>query len=330
MQYHSVIVDYSSHHAATKDTHYENGRYTCTISNPNKITHAVKASPHKAMIPNIFPNFNEYNGKLWVVDDFGSGIGTFDFTGRNLSFSDMQTEISTSPQQPMISDPNQYNDTASFSLSSIDSTGKITLNMQTIANPVTRGSKIYFLASYEFWEKLGYQYIVTKADTLHPANWFSLFTRNINPSPITNFVNKDDLYALEWIYNQPPEAPGTTTSYGPTTHNIAPANFGGQKMVSLMLSEVAPRSMIVANGQEKDTLLTVSLHDVPYGSYAHWSSVDEKTEMNVYSDHRNLHSAEISVVDHKYRPLKVPSNFDVHAFVKVFHDDETPYTRQHF
>lgn len=71
----STLVTYSSEDANKVDQQYGNGRFTCQINNANKATHAVKITPNKVMVPNVFPNIevasqiSVYSKRYDVVSD---------------------------------------------------------------------------------------------------------------------------------------------------------------------------------------------------------------------------------------------------------------------
>jgi hypothetical protein len=71
----STLVTYSSNDAVAVDVEYGNGRFTCQLNNVNKVTHVVKLTPTKVMVPNVFANvepgsqISVYNQQFGVVGD---------------------------------------------------------------------------------------------------------------------------------------------------------------------------------------------------------------------------------------------------------------------
>jgi hypothetical protein len=95
----STLVTYSSNDAVAVDAEYGNGRFTCQLNNVNKATHAVKLTPTKVMVPNVFANvepgsqISVYNQQFDVVGDIVvtenspfTVIGYYDGYDSNLNF----------------------------------------------------------------------------------------------------------------------------------------------------------------------------------------------------------------------------------------------------
>ena len=295
-QYRSIVADYSSHFASRKSDKYGNGEYEITINNSNHVNSAVKICPHRVLIPNIFPNFNEYNGSVFLYDDQQGFLHEWNFENQNLSVDEFVTAFNSGTQAP---------DGSNYILTNDSSQNKLQLNYSTGVEE--QDDFRYLLATYGFWEQLGFQDIVKPASRL------------TNVPGMTNVLNKtpngEEYYSLD--------VSGATGQYLPSQTEVY--NFGGERMINVLMSQGAPGNYVVANGQELNGLITIPMHNVPYGATAEWSSQESLTDMIVFQDVRNISRSVITITDHKYRPLKVPTNWDIHLYIKVFHEDGRPY-----
>lgn len=80
-RYDSVVVSYSSDDAVSIDPVYGNGKFECTINNPNSVTHARKLLPLRAHVPNSYHNVTEGQNTL----QFGQTLpeGEFEISAAN-------------------------------------------------------------------------------------------------------------------------------------------------------------------------------------------------------------------------------------------------------
>lgn len=98
-------------------------------------------------------------------------------------------------------------------------------------------------------------------------------------------------------------------------------NFGGERIVHVVMKEIARGNMVTSQGTELNVLTTVSLHNTPYGSYTSKETTDIFLEDIDYKQQNNLNDVTIELLDYRYRNLIVPHNFSVHVTLKVYHVD---------
>jgi hypothetical protein len=79
--YDSMVVTYSSDDAVKVDPVHGNGKFECTLNNPNSITHARKLLPLRAHVPNSYNNVTEGQNTL----QFGQILpeGEFEISAAN-------------------------------------------------------------------------------------------------------------------------------------------------------------------------------------------------------------------------------------------------------
>jgi hypothetical protein len=182
--------------------------------------------------------------------------------------------------------------TANVSGLSLTVTGQ-GVNNQKI-NMVGDGN-LELLAPVEFFDLIGYQDLtITSTQRLQGQVPGDLFTRSL--------VLKD-------------RDPATTPA-------ITVPNFGGTKVVHIAASpSMCPSNVVDGNGHVWDILISMSLADTPYGEYALYQAPD--TFVDDYEHHSsiNITNNTITVLDHKYRQLKIPTNYHWGISLKAYHVD---------
>ena len=63
----SALWHISSTEAVERDPLFQNGKFVVVANNSNKINQALKITPRKILIPNVFNNINEHNYKIDVA-----------------------------------------------------------------------------------------------------------------------------------------------------------------------------------------------------------------------------------------------------------------------
>jgi hypothetical protein len=108
---------------------------------------------------------------------------------------------------------------------------------------------------------------------------------------------------------------------GVTFTGTTPPNFGGDQVVHVEIIRGSLHgNMLSTDNIKRDILLSVSLHDVPYGTYKHAQANDLFVDEYTFPNETDLSELEITLLDKKYRPMDIPLNYDVRLILKVFHN----------
>jgi len=287
---HSCLVNCCSHHAVEVSNEYGNGHFKCTFNNVNKLTHAIKVLPHTISLPHIFPNINQYNSSIRIR-----------FQNADPEFVDWQIPHGFYTAEKLVELINnkfieEFNTRDPLT---DDFLGPFFINPETnminLKNVKPFGRSCNILGQLEFFQMLG----------LHE------FARENNTG-----VTADPAYPykIQWMSDQ--------LSIFKARGDYQLPNFGGEKLVHIIVrGGAAQGNMVAGSSQEHNVLATVPLHDVEYGQYIHSKAVDLYVDDIDYQSITNLQTIELQVVDHRFRPLPIPTNYVVSANLKVYHKD---------
>ena len=107
---------------------------------------------------------------------------------------------------------------------------------------------------------------------------------------------------------------------GMVTANAIPS-MGTTPLVYVVARQVALNHMVASDSKEYNVIATVSLHDVPYGSYGVFRGKDLFIEDVEFRNPRALDQIDVELLDYKYQPLVVDKRYPVILQLKVFHTD---------
>ena len=337
MRHHSVLVEYNSQQATSKSPKYGNGQFTCTLNNTNNLTHSIKVTPHKTIIPNVFNNVNEYNNYVefvWfdpvnnlpepagkqnktVVTALGGQtlgnmnipIGFYTLQGVMTAFNDAYAAATfDAPLAAMkggltaaIATSNTVDKKVSLSLSA--GTGGADWDPAPLYSSLSPGADAGFAirASRDFFELMGWTNMIYQKDAAGMCYiWLS-------------WLNAPVLTTYPWL--------NVNSQISANTKITQIPRVGGEHVVHIAIGEAAPGNMVCSDSKSRDILLTCSMHDVPYGQFMAFEAKDLYVDDIDYKTVTNLHQAQISLLDHKFRVLTVPENYPVSIILKVFHND---------
>jgi hypothetical protein len=81
--------------------------------------------------------------------------------------------------------------------------------------------------------------------------------------------------------------------------------------------------MIASNNRDYNVIATISMHDVPYGSYGVFRGQDIFMDDIEFRTPRSLDQVDIELLDSNYNTLTIDPRFEVILQLKVFHTDTT-------
>ena len=112
----------------------------------------------------------------------------------------------------------------------------------------------------------------------------------------------------------------TVPSGSIVTANAIPS-MGTTPLVYVVARQVALNRMVASDSKEYNVIATVSLHDVPYGSYGVFRGKDLFMEDVEFRAPRALDQIDVELLDYKYKPLVIDPRYPVILQLKVFHTD---------
>ena len=98
-------------------------------------------------------------------------------------------------------------------------------------------------------------------------------------------------------------------------------SMGTTPLVYVVARQVALNRMVASDSKEYNVIATVSLHDVPYGSYGVFRGTDLFMEDVEFRAPRALDQIDVELLDYKYNPLVIDPRYPVILQLKVFHTD---------
>jgi hypothetical protein len=112
----------------------------------------------------------------------------------------------------------------------------------------------------------------------------------------------------------------TVLSAVTVTANAIP-RMGTTPVVYVVARQLAVNRMIASDSRDYNVLATVSLHDVPYGSYGVYRGVNMFMDDIEFRTPQSLNQLDVELLDINYMPLTVDVRFPVIIQLKVFHTD---------
>ena len=116
----------------------------------------------------------------------------------------------------------------------------------------------------------------------------------------------------------------TVTVNGGTTvtANVLP-HMGTTPVVYVATRQFGINRMIASNNRDYNVIATVSMHDVPYGSYGVFRGQDIFMDDIEFRSPRSLDQVDVELLDSNYNTLTIDTRFEVILQLKVFHTDTT-------
>ena len=99
--------------------------------------------------------------------------------------------------------------------------------------------------------------------------------------------------------------------------------MGTTPVVYVATRQFGINRMIASNNKEYNVIATVSMHDVPYGSYGVHRGTDIFMDDIEFRTPRSLDQVDVEVLDSNYNVLTIDTRFNVIIQLKVFHTDTT-------
>jgi len=97
-------------------------------------------------------------------------------------------------------------------------------------------------------------------------------------------------------------------------------NFSGTSVVHVLCSRGARGNMEVADSSQRDVLCTLVFDsNAPFGAYQTHTATDVYTDDIDSNSTMKFSDCVFEVVDHRFRNLKIPSNYHVYLYLKLFH-----------
>lgn len=112
----------------------------------------------------------------------------------------------------------------------------------------------------------------------------------------------------------------TVPSGSTVTANAIPSMWT-TPLVYVVARQVALNHMVASDSKEYNVIATVSLHDVPFGSYGVFRGKDLFIEDVEFRVPRSLDQIDVELLDYKYKPLVIDTRYPVILQLKVFHTD---------
>jgi hypothetical protein len=287
------LLTLNSEDATIVDTTYGNGKFTCQLKNANRGgTHAIKVVPNLVMVPNVFDNVTTGPGtpNRPISAPMNAFLGTGDFPW---------------------SIPTGYYTQSQF----VTEFNKTTANFD---DPVRRAIKMSVSENgfMQFFTTTGGAYTFEMTQLM--ANMLG-FTWGTQTGSVIKLPT-DHIYGMTIQINVPNFDPNTPNFDGNVTANVLPC-MGTTPLVYVVTRQLAMNRMTASDSKEYNVIATVSMHDVPYGSYGVFRGGDIFMEDVEFRTPRALDQIDVELLDHKYRPLIVDTRYPVSIQLKVFHTD---------
>jgi hypothetical protein len=100
-------------------------------------------------------------------------------------------------------------------------------------------------------------------------------------------------------------------------------HMGTTPVVYVTTRQFGINRMIASNNRDYNVIATVSMHDVPYGSYGVFRGVDVFMDDIEFRSPRSLDQVDVELLDSNYNTLTIDPRFEVILQLKVFHTDTT-------
>jgi hypothetical protein len=100
-------------------------------------------------------------------------------------------------------------------------------------------------------------------------------------------------------------------------------HMGTTPIVYVTTRQFGINRMIASNNRDYNVIATVSMHDVPYGSYGVFRGQDIFMDDIEFRSPRSLDQVDVELLDSNYNTLTIDTRFEVILQLKVFHTDTT-------
>lgn len=100
-------------------------------------------------------------------------------------------------------------------------------------------------------------------------------------------------------------------------------HMGTTPVVYVTTRQFGINRMIASNNRDYNVIATVSMHDVPYGSYGVLRGQDIFMDDIEFRSPRSLDQVDVELLDSNYNTLTIDPRFEVIIQLKVFHTDTT-------
>ena len=280
----SSLVTLNSEDATAVDATYGNGKFTCQLKNANRGgTHAIKVVPNLVMVPNVFNNVQSTNDG--------------DTTGNRFTMSDFQGGPGTGVGYYWRIPEGFYTRDefiSKFNTMTISEDNKLKMAINE------DGYMLFYTTSGSYT----FQMQISMARMLG----FHIFNSNVTKLTDTASVIRG------WAVQ-------VTVPAGSIVVANALPFMGTTPLVYIVTRQLAMNRMTASDSKEYNVIATVSMHDVPHGSYGVFRGGDIFMEDVEFRTPRALDQIDVELLDYKYRPLKVDARYPVSIQLKVFHTD---------
>jgi len=99
--------------------------------------------------------------------------------------------------------------------------------------------------------------------------------------------------------------------------------MGTTPVVYVTTRQFGINRMLASNNRDYNVIATVSMHDVPYGSYGVFRGQDIFMDDIEFRSPRSLDQVDVELLDSNYNTLTIDPRFEVILQLKVFHTDTT-------
>ena len=280
----SSLVTLNSEDGTAVDATYGNGKFTCQLKNANRGgTHAIKVVPNLVMVPNVFNNAQRINDG--------------DTTENVYTMCSFQGGPGTGGGHYWHMSEGFY--TRDEFISKFNAT------------PVQGGGQLKMAVTedgYMMFYTTSGSYTVQMQISMARMLGFHIFDSNVTRLTDTSSVLRG------WAVQV------TVPAGGIVVANALPF-MGTTPLVYIVTRQLAMNRMTASDSKEYNVIATVSMHDVPYGSYGVFRGGDIFMEDVEFRTPRALDQIDVELLDYKYRPLKVDARYPVSIQLKVFHTD---------
>lgn len=309
MPFSSCLAQISAEDAVDRHPLWQNGLFKVDMSTIAECSSVRQIIPNKVFVPNKFDNVNIHNSTFEVL--VYAGVPSTPFTvncalkqEQVKTWEDLATKLEAALKAGC-----DASDMPTAIRNAVKSIGGLTFQKGPAGHP---GYEDYIflvsgLASYKF-------VINASVSFFRLVGWW-LEKENINRTGgIPTVVGQRTLTGLEFIGGPPSNGKNNNTP-----------NLSGVQLVHVCLKNVTSGNMVSSNisSHSSNVFITVPLHDTPYGSYAcaDFSGDIKAGDVN-FTTGLSLSDLEVKVLDEEFRPLIVPSNFNVILIVKMFYESQ--------
>ena len=298
----SSLVEFSSIHAKTKHPEQGNGHFTCVINNANRIDKAKSVVVHRVFMPNAFPNIKDDHWFV-LVNSIGTDMGYqgikmripkgwYTAASYIVAFNVAYELYAAQLREQGVDCP-----TGGLVLNGLSAGG------QLLTGPLSSGGDAqYFTLQVNddsFWE----QGLLLRAE----RDTFDVLGFTTHTLPVGTTTR-----AVLLLY------PGQAFNFMNPVLVTDPYNLSGEHYVYVAVKGMCEGNLVSSDGNQYNILAIVDLTETPYGTYRGFEATDLQVDDISFLDNINIHSADIMILDSKFRPLHVPLNHHVTIILKAF------------